>query len=365
MKKTILKITQLDLDIKNPRFKPEENQTEAMRSLLAVEKDGEKVYELARDICDAGMLDPGDRLYVVAVADQPDRYTALEGNRRLTALRLLSQQAMIDRDDIGLSTAMRAKFKRLQTDFAGRWPLEVDVVIFENREDATRFIRLRHTGENAGAGRSAWSALQIARFDNTGLWQVLEYLRVANALDLDVINALDNNRFNITNFDRVSGTLEFQKRFGLAIGKYSFRINGDEARARLALSKLATDVVSGRVDSRGDFAEAKGMTKYLSELDQKITAELNPSSREESEESTQPNPAPLNADELSEVGGWRSDGEGHSESSKETDAHPDESTAHTGKPTTQAASKDDSDTTTTKPPRKPRTSKYLVEKKSY
>jgi hypothetical protein len=62
--------------------------------------------------------------------------------------------------------------------------------------------------------------LQIARFDNTGLWQALEYLRGANALDLDVINALDNNRFNITNFDRVSGTLEFQKRFEVAIGKY-------------------------------------------------------------------------------------------------------------------------------------------------
>lgn len=80
MKKTVLKITQLDLDVENPRFSPEENQTEAMRSLLAVEKNGEKVYELARDICDAGMLDPGDRLYVIEDVGQPERYIALEGN---------------------------------------------------------------------------------------------------------------------------------------------------------------------------------------------------------------------------------------------------------------------------------------------
>jgi hypothetical protein len=57
--------------------------------------------------------------------------------------------------------------------------LEVDVVILQAARKL-RFIRLRHTGENAGAGRSAWSALQIARFDNTGLWQALEYLRGAN-----------------------------------------------------------------------------------------------------------------------------------------------------------------------------------------
>lgn len=189
--KATFSVSQLDLDTNNPRINPEENQTAAMNSLISVEKEGEKIYALAQDICEIGSLDPGDRLYVVKSVVEAGRYVVLDGNRRLTALRLLSQSGLLDRDDIGLSGSLRQRFKRLQKDYKDRWPTEVDVAIFADRATANHFIRLRHTGENSGAGRSGWTALQVARFDETGTWQCLENLRNEKALNLDVLGSVD------------------------------------------------------------------------------------------------------------------------------------------------------------------------------
>ncbi|CCH06737.1 hypothetical protein NH44784_027741 [Achromobacter xylosoxidans NH44784-1996] len=287
-KKETLNVTQLDLDIENPRTTAEDNQTDALRSLLAVEREGEKVYELARDICEAGMIDPGDRLYVVQ-SNSKDRFTVLDGNRRLAALRLLSQPSLIERDDIGLSPSLQSRFKRLQSEHANRWPTEVDVVIFEDRDQANRFIRLRHTGENLGAGRSAWSALQIARFDNTGLWQCLESLRAARELSLAVLNELDRSAFNITSFERVVASDEFQRRFGCRIGKNTFSVGVNPSSAMKALARVANDVANGRVTSRGDFAEAKTMLPYIDEVEAAITVQ----SASDTSPSPQPQPTAM------------------------------------------------------------------------
>ncbi|MDO8385931.1 MAG: hypothetical protein Q7T13_05945 [Polaromonas sp.] len=275
MRKATYPVSQLDLDVINPRINPAEDQTGALQELVALEKDADKIFALAVNVCEMGMLDPGDRLYVVASPSEAARYVTLDGNRRLAALRLLSQPALVDRDDIGLSSVMRQRFKRLQREQAGRWPTEVDVVVFDSRQQANEFIRLRHTGENAGAGRSAWSALQVARFDNTGTWQCLEQLRHDKALALDASNALDRGEFAITNFERIANVVAFQTRFGFSLAS-TFAVTGSKERAYKALSKVATDVVSGRVHSREEFAEAKNMAAYYEEVEAAIAPPAPP-----------------------------------------------------------------------------------------
>lgn len=120
MRKATYPVSQLDLDKINPRINAVENQTAALKELLSVEKEAEKIYALASNICEMGMLDPGDRIYVIPSLVEQDRYIVLDGNRRLTVLRLLSQAALIDRDDIGISSSMRQRFKRLQREHEGR-----------------------------------------------------------------------------------------------------------------------------------------------------------------------------------------------------------------------------------------------------
>lgn len=347
--KATVDVGNLDLDPINPRTNPEADQTAAMRSLISVERDGEKIYALAQNICEMGTLDPGDRLYAIESDNEVGRYVVLDGNRRLTALRLLSQPGMLDRDDIGLSASLRQRFKRLQRDNPGRWPSQVDVVIYESRESAAPFIRLRHTGENSGAGRSAWSALQVARFDSSGIWQCLKQLRDEGALDLVVMNQLARSEFPITNFDRVAGTAEFQTRFGVSLGESTFSIVGPKPRAVAALVRLTADVASGQVDSRGRFAEARTMTPYFDEIEQAITP--SPSSP----------PVPTPDSGFGAETGTRGAG-GHT-----TDT-PTSPGGGAGGPTGAPAPSPAPASPTTTPPiapviRKPRETKYLIDKR--
>jgi hypothetical protein len=345
-RKATYPVSQLDLDTINPRGNPEDNQTAALRSLFLLEKDAEKVFALAVDICTIGMLDPGDRLYVIKSLVEPDRYVVLDGNRRLTTLRLLSQSSLLEREDIGLSPSLRTRFKRLQKEQAGRWPTEVDVVVFDSRETANHFIRLRHTGENLGSGRSAWSALQIARFDKTGLWQCIAQLRDDSALTLEVLNSLTRSEFPITNFERVAATSDFQDRFGYSLSKHAFLLVGDQKRAYAALSKLAADVVSGKVDSRGMFAEAKLMSPYFEEVEAAIAPPAPPPpppAPSPAPPSSGPTPAPAPAPGTGDTGSHA--GGAGPEDDEEGDAD--------GSSPYPAPS----------PPRKPRARLYLIDKK--
>lgn len=341
--KRTLKVNQLDLDITNPRGMPQSDPINALSTLLAVERAGEKVYELARDICDAGMLDPGDRLYVTP-SSVAGRFVVLDGNRRLAALKLLTDGKLIDRPELAASESIRSRFKRLQTEYSGGWPTEVDVVVFDSREEAKRFIRLRHTGENSGAGRSAWSALQVARFDGTGLWQCLEILRNSRKLGWAVTNQLDQSTFNISTFERVIATEEFQRRFGCSIGKNAFSAGGRPARAMHALSKVAGDVATGRVTSRGDFAETKYMIPYIDEIEQAVDKELSSAATSQSSASEADNPTKNNE---------RSEGPSSTQSPEASDSDATN---------TNTASTANMGSTTEAPTRKKRVSKYLIPK---
>jgi hypothetical protein len=271
----------------------------------------------------------------------------------LTALRLLSQPGLVERDDIGVSAAFRQRIKKLQKDFKDRWPTEVDVVVFNDRASANPFIRLRHTGENAGAGRSAWSALQIARFDETGVWRCLEQLREDSALNLEVLNQLERSEFPITNFERVASTADFQERFGISLGKGTFSITGEKQRAYSALSKLASDVATGRVDSRGEFAEAKGMKKYFDEVE---AALKKPSSHEDS------NPQQASTDPESTADGQQQQ-QSPDQSSGANEANATNGTDTSSTSTQSASSSSGTTSSSAGTVRKKRISKYLIDKK--
>src|SRR5580698_5085344 len=64
--------------------------------LLAIAKAvGDEIVVLARDIVQYQSVDPS-ALPIVIKADEPNRYTVLEGNRRLTAIRALENPSMFE-----------------------------------------------------------------------------------------------------------------------------------------------------------------------------------------------------------------------------------------------------------------------------
>src|ERR1700687_5562153 len=76
------------IDIKNPRIPLEvSGQREALRALAEDQK--ERLVVLADHIVTHHQLNPAELPIVMRSEEQPKRYTVLEGNRRLTALRVL------------------------------------------------------------------------------------------------------------------------------------------------------------------------------------------------------------------------------------------------------------------------------------
>ncbi|WP_242437552.1 hypothetical protein [Proteus mirabilis] len=85
-RKTI-KVNKLLLDTNNSRF-PDlaDNQRDAISKML--ENQGDKISNLAKDIAIRG-LDPSENILVHESEEEPGFYIVDEGNRRVTALKLL------------------------------------------------------------------------------------------------------------------------------------------------------------------------------------------------------------------------------------------------------------------------------------
>ena len=155
MDNRLVRVDDLLLDVENPRHPKAHNQRDAIRALLA---DGsEKIAALAEDIARHG-LNPAD-LLIVMPYDQY-RYIVLEGNRRLTALKLLH------RPDLAKGHTSESRFNWIKESIGKHTNIanEVPCAIVNSRQEARHWMELRHTGERSGAGVVRWSAEAQQRF---------------------------------------------------------------------------------------------------------------------------------------------------------------------------------------------------------
>jgi hypothetical protein len=154
----ILPVTMLDLNTENPRYEMVANQREAIQTMLA--DQGAKVLALTTDIVKNG-LNPADPIIVAPHPNLPGKYVVLEGNRRVTGLKILINSNLIPEKQ----KALQKRFAELlATPTSGNLD-KVPCLVFEEAEDAYRWVRLKHTGENQGVGVVSWDAQQKARFE--------------------------------------------------------------------------------------------------------------------------------------------------------------------------------------------------------
>jgi hypothetical protein len=125
----------LFINIENPRFEMVGNQRDAINIMLEDQRD--KLIKLAEDIVDNG-LNPSELIIVTPHETDDSRFVVMEGNRRITALKLLSTPELIPEK----YKSMLKRFKQLRDSFL-RHPIEkVPSVIFDNVEQAYRWIKL-------------------------------------------------------------------------------------------------------------------------------------------------------------------------------------------------------------------------------
>lgn len=223
-----VKPADLLIDEVNPRLaEPNIGQREAQRTLA--HKQGKKILKLAKHILQYG-LNP---LELPAVSRQADgRFIVIEGNRRLVALKALDNpdtlaDAVTPRV-LGEIRKLSKKYQEAPIDF-------VECIEVKDREELEPWLRLKHTGENQGAGLVRWGPDEADRFFNrTGLLkphtQALEFLTKRGDLTADTRGAI-----NTTTFQRLIDTPEVRDRLGIELKDRRLYLMADAGHVARAL----------------------------------------------------------------------------------------------------------------------------------
>lgn len=236
----IISIQNLLIDLQNPRYDPRTNQKEAI--LTIIDEQGSKLLSLMEDIVNEGGLNPSELPMVMPSGDD-NIFIVIEGNRRITALKLLLTTTLIS--SLNLPESTNKKIKTLHEKAKSSLPTEIPCTVFESREEAKHWVELRHTGENKGVGIVPWDGIQTQRFRGISpALQAIEYARQSDFLDEDTKNKLP--KISITNVERVLNTTEARNILGLDIKNSELIFKEPEEIVIPRLATLVNDIANKR-----------------------------------------------------------------------------------------------------------------------
>lgn len=207
----------IKLDQENVRFGGDVaiSQREAIEFMMADSDDGKKILKLAEHIAVNG-LDPTELQLATPSPDNDGTYIVLEGNRRLTALKLLQNPNLCPDEKLvrGFSDA--------QILLNGNYPSSIECAVIPTREEGDKWIELKHTGQNNGIGRVNWNGdiRDERRARQTGVESIGRQIRnlICDNLHIFSSAAKDNvKHIPVTTLTRLFSSLPAQTAFGLKV----------------------------------------------------------------------------------------------------------------------------------------------------
>lgn len=165
----------IDLDLRNSRFpRDAQSQTDALELMLTTA--GADCLDLLRDLTRTGQMNSSDLPIVVA---RDERYVMMEGNRRLTCLRLWTDPSLLGRNE-SLEQQLLSRVQRLVDDSAYSPPTKLRVAVAPSETEADVWIERKHTGGSGGAGTVEWGAAmkdrRRARRDPTKISRAMAFV---------------------------------------------------------------------------------------------------------------------------------------------------------------------------------------------
>lgn len=236
-------VERLYLDPANPRIVRADNQREALQRIIDDQQT--KLAVLAQDIVDNG-LSPTDQWLVLPVEDE-HAFVVLEGNRRLAAIKILTNPNVLG--DLRVRPAFRKRFETMAQGFRPDSVSPVSCFVVGSREEAAPWIHQRHTGENEGRGIAAWSGLAAARFrgDSPGL-QALDFVIEHGNLSNDEKERIENGRFPISTLDRLLDTPAVRATIGVEVSDRSLVTDLPAQAAAKILRKIVLDLNDQKIN---------------------------------------------------------------------------------------------------------------------
>lgn len=247
MKREDIPISSLLLDAKNPRLGTVEDQAAALERLVVIRPD--HLRNLAKDIAERG-LHPGIDFLVYPNGD--GKFVVLDGNRRLAAIKLLTQPESAPSAWTPIDTEATVDAESLET---------MRCTIFESREDGRPWVERMHTGQMGGIGVVQWPPIAQHHFsprnDQRGRGAAaLAWLSSRTETSAaDIHAAIEKVENEITTFGRFVQTKAVRPILG-----YDF--NGSELKPN---DEVSEDVLYNRlIDAVKDLAGGKDVNDLRS-----------------------------------------------------------------------------------------------------
>lgn len=236
----LIDISLLNVNIENPRFEMVGNQRDAIKIMIGDQKD--KLIKLANDIVNEG-LNPGDPIFITKHEKLDGEYNVLEGNRRVTALKLLENPELISEKNKSLLN----RFKNLSEQYSKVAIEKIPCILFENENEAEHWIELKHTGQNDGVGTVGWDAQQKARFDervkgnSSYALQIIDFLEKEESVESDVKDNL--KKVKSSSLQRLAADPDFRRMAGIDIKDGKVITRYEPAEVAKPLSKAVNDLL--------------------------------------------------------------------------------------------------------------------------
>lgn len=271
-----INITNLLLNPSNPRFNPVEHQSEAIDAMVRDQPD--KLVSLAKHIALYG-LNPSD---IVLVKPHNKQWVVREGNRRITTLKLINEPNLISSD----FPRLRKEFQLISLSLDKDILKNIQCVVLDNEDEINEWVRLKHTGENEGAGTVGWNGQQTSRFRVVAEGKPDMRLVFLDELRLmaDVPQSIKDGLGNIkkTNFDRLIGDPDIREIMGLEISDDKLQLkNGINPFLLMVLYDLIYEDLSV-----GDIYRKKDRVEYIESLKQRLLQENMESSDAQTSKNT-------------------------------------------------------------------------------
>lgn len=234
-----LDIDELLLDLQNPRISKAGSQREALQKII--EDQDLKLVVLAESIVGDG-LSPMDRWLVLKSAEERGKYTVLEGNRRLAAIRILNNRAVLA--DLEVRSLVKKRMEELSDQFNLKAIEPIPCFEVADRSSASTWINQRHTGENKGRGIVDWGGVATARFRGRDpALQTLELVLTHGDLT-DEEKEVVEDRFPITTLDRLLSTPAVRDKLGIEIADAKLKTDLPPTEVIKALRRIVLDLAN-------------------------------------------------------------------------------------------------------------------------
>lgn len=199
------------------------------------------------------------------VHDDNGKYIVFDGNRRVTALKLLhAPQKAPSKDWADFFAAQRQNWN-------GKLLEKLTCQVETDRDRIDEILYRRHTGGQSGIGQSQWDPSAKSNFvartgkkSKVNLAEEIEKkLKQSGRLD-------DSVSIPRSNMNRLLSAEAFRNRVGLSIVKNHVEFTHKKEKVLDALANIANDLISKKIVLE-DIWNNKGKRKYLNELESKGT----------------------------------------------------------------------------------------------